>query len=269
MTLDWLYSYQKKGWELGMIKLSAVIITLNEEKNIGRCLLSLKGLVDEIVVVDSLSTDRTKEICLSHNVRFIEQSFLGYQDQKNFAHNLATFDYVLSLDADEVLTPELYSEIEKVKNNFLMEGYSFNRLTNYSGQWIKYCGWYPDTKVRLVKKNSAKWDGGNIHESLNVSGEVGFLSGDLLHYSYDSISAHILQTNKYSSTDAQLSFNRGKHATVFKLLSRPAFQFFKDFILRKGFLDGQYGFIICFINSLYVLLKYAKMMDIEKNIKAK
>lgn len=250
-----------------MIKLSAVIITLNEEKNIGRCLESLKGLVDEIVVVDSLSTDKTKEICLQHGARFIEQKFLGYQDQKNLAHNLATHDYVLSLDADEVLSETLYAEIEKVKNNFIYDGYEFNRLTNYNGTWIHYCGWYPDKKVRLVKKHKAKWGGGNIHEGLEVDGTVHHLSGDLLHYSFNSISSHVLQANKFSTMEARERFNKGQRANVSKLATRPFVQFFKDYILRKGFLDGHYGFIICFINSLYVLLKYAKMMDMQLNKK--
>lgn len=248
-----------------MIKLSVVIITFNEEKNIGRCLESVKEMADEIVVVDSLSTDKTREICVSFGARFIEQKFLGYQDQKNFAHNLATHDYVLSLDADEVLSPELYESIKKTKENFECDGYSFNRLTNYNGEWIRYCGWYPDAKVRLVKKHLANWSGGNIHEHLAVQGKVGHLRGDLLHYSYDSIAQHVLQTNKYSSTEAQIRFETGKRASIFKIVTRPPFQFFKDYFFKKGFLDGRYGFVICAINALYVLLKYAKMKELELN----
>lgn len=246
-----------------MIKLSVVIITLNEEKNIGRCLESVKSVADEIVVVDSLSTDRTKEICQQFNVRFVEQKFLGYQDQKNFAHQLAKYDYVLSLDADEALSPKLLEAVKKVKNNFEYDGYSFNRLTNYNGEWIRHCGWYPDSKVRLVKKSKAQWGGGNIHEGLEVQGSLGHLEGDLLHYSFESISSHVLQTNKFSTMEAKVLFDKGKRASLSKLVTRPFVQFFKDYILRKGFLDGRYGFVICFINSIYVLLKYAKMIDLE------
>lgn len=251
-----------------MIKLSVVIITLNEEKNIGRCLESVKGLADEIVVVDSISTDKTREICQKHNVRFIEQKFLGYEDQKNFAHQLAQYDYVLSLDADEVLSKNLYEEINKIKNNFECDGYSFNRLTNYNGQWIRHCGWYPDRKVRLVKKNKARWSGGNIHEGLEVQGTIGHLTGDLLHFSYESISAHIQQSNKFTTMEAKVLFDKGKRASLVKLVTRPPYQFFKDYFLKLGILDGRYGFVICFINALYVLLKYAKMIDLEhsKNI---
>lgn len=250
-----------------MIKLSAVIITLNEEKNIARCIESLKPVADEILVVDSLSTDKTRAICESYGVRFVEQKFLGYVEQKNFALNLATYDYVLSLDADEALDERLQKEILKVKADFKADGYEFNRLTQYNGFWVRHCGWYPDTKLRIVKKHKARWVGNNPHDALNVDGVVSHISGDLLHYSYDSISSHVLQTNKFSTIEAHSLFSKGKRATLTKLVTRPPFQFFKDYILKKGFLDGKYGFIICFINSLYVLLKYAKMMDMQQKRK--
>ena len=250
-----------------MIKLSAVIITLNEEKNIARCIDSLKSVADEILVVDSLSTDATRAICEKKGVRFIEQKFLGYVEQKNFALKLATYDHVISLDADEALDETLQNEIIKLKENYVFDGYKFNRLTMYNGFWVRHCGWYPDVKVRIVKKEKANWVGNNPHDALEIQGTVGYVRGDLLHYSYDSISAHILQTNKFSTIEAQSLFNKGKRATIMKMVTRPPFQFFKDYILRKGFLDGHYGFIICFINSLYVLLKYAKMMDMQLNKK--
>lgn len=248
-----------------MIKLSVVIITLNEEKNIARCLDSVSGLADEVVVVDSFSNDKTKEICLKYGVRFIENKFAGYQDQKNIAHQLASYDYVLSLDADEVLSKKLYEEIKKIKNNFACDGYEFNRLTNYNGHWVRHCGWYPDQKIRLVKKQLSRWGGGNIHEGLEVDGIIGHIEGDLFHYSYDSISSHVLQTNKFSSAEAQIRFTNGKRASLLKLVTRPPFQFFKDYFLKLGILDGRYGFIICFLNSLYVLLKYAKMIDLDNS----
>lgn len=246
-----------------MNKISAVIITLNEEKNIGRCLDSLKRIADEVVVVDSLSTDKTKEICAQYGVRFIEQRFLGYIEQKNFAMSLATHDIILSLDADEALDEKLSNEILRVKKDFKHSGYKFNRLTNYNGFWVRHSGWYPDTKLRLVRKKIARWEGTNPHDALVVDGSIDHLSGDLLHYSYDSISAHILQTNKFSTIEAKSLFDKGKRATIAKLVTRPLFQFFKDYILKRGFLDGHYGFIICFINSLYVLLKYGKMLDLQ------
>lgn len=248
-----------------MIKLSVVIITLNEEKNIARCLESVKGIADEVVVVDSLSTDGTKAICESYQVRFIEQKFLGYVEQKNFALHIASFDYVLSLDADEALSSELREEIKKIKMNFQGAGYCFNRLTDYNGHWVRYCGWYPDTKLRIVKKEVAHWVGNNPHDALEVQGIVTHLKGDLLHYSYNSISSHVLQTNKFSTIEAQALFDKGKRVGIVKLVTRPLYQFFKDYILKRGFLDGRYGFVICTLNSLYVLLKYAKMIDLQKS----
>jgi glycosyltransferase involved in cell wall biosynthesis len=250
-----------------MIKLTVVIITLNEERNIARCLESVRRVADEILVVDSLSTDRTRDICGIYGARFIEQKFLGYVEQKNFALKLATHDYVLSLDADEALDEVLQKEILKVKAEFIYDGYEFNRLTAYNGFWIRHCGWYPDTKLRMVKKDLALWVGNNPHDALTVQGSVGKIAGDLHHYSYDSISSHILQTNKFSTIEATTLFAKGKRVGFFKLVTRPPWQFFKDYILRRGFLDGRYGFIICFINALYVLLKCAKMMDMQLNRK--
>ena len=246
-----------------MIKLSVVIITFNEERNIRRCLESVKTIADEIIVVDSNSTDTTKAICSAYKVRFVEQAFLGYRDQKNLANSLARYDYILSLDADEALSPELLSEVLKVKNSFDFDGYEFNRLTNYNGHWVRYCGWYPDRKIRLFKKEKAYWGGENIHEGLEVNGSVGLLKGDLFHYSYYSISSHVLQANRYSTMEAKASLDAGKQVTITKLVTRPFYQFIKDYIFKRGFLDGRYGFVICFLNSIYVLLKYAKMIDFK------
>ena len=250
-----------------MIKLSAVIITLNEEKNIARCIESLKSIADEILVVDSISTDKTKEIAEALGARVIEQNFLGYVEQKNFALKAALYDHVISLDADEALDEGLIAEIKLLKQDFKFDGYKFNRLTNYSGFWVRHCGWYPDVKLRIVKKAQAQWVGNNPHDALEVMGEIAHIKGDLLHYSYGSISEHVLQTNKFSTIEARSLFLKGKRASITKLVTRPPLQFFKDYILRKGFLDGHYGFIICFVNSLYVLLKYAKMMDMQLNKK--
>jgi glycosyltransferase involved in cell wall biosynthesis len=248
-----------------MIKLSVVVITLNEERNISRCLKSVQEIADEILVVDSLSTDKTKEISQSYGARFVEQKFLGYVEQKNFALSLATHDYVLSLDADEALSAELIQEIKKIKSDFVGSGYNFNRLTLYNGHWVRHCGWYPDTKLRIITKKKGAWVGTNPHDCLEVEGTVTHLKGDLLHYSYDSISSHVQQTNKFSTIEAQALFAKGKRASLIKLVTRPPFQFFKDYFLKLGILDGRYGFVICFINALYVLLKYGKMIDLENS----
>jgi glycosyltransferase involved in cell wall biosynthesis len=248
-----------------MNKLTVAIITFNEEANIARCLDSVKEVADEILVVDSFSTDKTEEICHQYGVRFIKNPFAGHIEQKNFALANSKFEYVLSLDADEALTPELILEIKRVKQNPNFDGYSFNRLNNYCGHWVKHCGWYPDTKLRLVKKTNAQWIGTNPHDFLNLKNDspIYHLNGDLLHYSYNSISSHILQTDKFTSIAARASFNQGKRSNIFLIISRPFFQFFRDYIIKLGFLDGRYGFIICFINAVAAMLKYAKLFDLQ------
>jgi glycosyltransferase involved in cell wall biosynthesis len=248
-----------------LIQLTVAIITYNEENNIGRCISSVLPIADEVLVVDSFSTDKTEEIAKSMGARFIAHPFAGHIEQKNHALALSTYDYVLSLDADEALSPQLLEEIRKVKQNFQQDGYRFNRLTNYNGHWVRHSGWYPDTKLRLVKKNSALWGGDNPHDILEMknNGKVGFLKGDLLHYSYESIAAHVTQTDKFTTIAARAAFKQGKRSSVFKIVTRPMFKFLRDYFFKRGFLDGRYGFIICSINSLYALLKYAKLHELQ------
>ncbi|MDD4973632.1 MAG: glycosyltransferase family 2 protein [Bacteriovorax sp.] len=249
-----------------MIKLTVAIITYNEEKNIGRCISSVQSIADEILVVDSFSTDKTEAICNEFGVRFIKNTFIGHIEQKNFSLEHATHEYVLSLDADEALSSLLLAEIKKVKENFSSDGYRFNRLTNYSGHWVRYCGWYPDTKLRLVKKSKALWRGTNPHDILEMNSadyQIGFLKGDLLHYSYESIASHVNQTDKFTTIAARAAFAQGKRSSFFKIVSRPFLKFFRDYFLKRGFLDGRYGLIICFINSLSALLKYSKLHDLQ------
>lgn len=246
-----------------MIKLTVAIITYNEEKNIKRCLESVREVADEILIIDSLSTDKTKEIAMSYNCVFIEQKFLGYQDQKNLALERSSHEWVLSLDADEALSEELKASILKVKENPQFDGYRFNRLTGYNGLWVRHCGWYPDKKIRLVKKSKAAWTGGQLHEFLKVEGEVGHLNGDLLHYSFESIAAHVNQTNKYTTTAAIVGHAQGKRSSLAKIVIRPFYTFIKDYFFKRGFLDGKLGFIVCSINALYVFLKYSKLYDLQ------
>ena len=248
-----------------MIKLTVAIITYNEENNIGRCISSVLPVADEVFVVDSFSTDKTEEISKSMGARFVQNPFEGHIEQKNFALKNSTYDYVLSLDADEALSPELLEQIKLIKSNFSKNGYRFNRLTNYNGHWVRHSGWYPDTKLRLVKKDKALWGGENPHDILQMKNheEAGFLRGDLLHYSYESIAAHVTQTDKFTTIAAKAAFKQGKRSSVFKIVTRPLFKFIRDYFFKRGFLDGRYGFVICCINSLYALLKYAKLHELQ------
>jgi glycosyltransferase involved in cell wall biosynthesis len=248
-----------------MIKLSVAIICFNEEKRIQKTLESVSHVADEIIVVDSFSTDKTEKICNKYNVKFIKNPFKGHIEQKNFALAQCSCDYVLSLDADEVLSEPLVESILRIKEKWDGDGYYLSRMTQYVDQWIRYSGWYPDRKLRLVKKEYARWGGENPHDFLELrsNGKTSLLKGDLLHYSYTSISSHVEQTNKFTSIAARAAFNRGVQSGMFKVISRPFLKFIRDYFFKRGFLDGKYGFIICYINALYAFLKYAKIRELQ------
>jgi len=248
------------------VKLSVVIITFNEEKNIERCLASVKEIADEIVVVDSFSTDQTKEICKKHNVNFIEHAFDGHIEQKNWAITQASFPHILSLDADEAITKELSKEILEIKNNWEYDGYSFNRLTNYCGKWIKHCGWYPDKKLRLWDSRKGSWKGVNPHDMYVLeSNKIKHVNQDILHYSYYSISDHIKQVNYFTDIAAKAAIKEGKTSSVFKILINPMVKFFRDYFFKLGILDGYYGFIISIISSHATFLKYTKIKQFQQS----
>jgi len=188
--------------------------------------------------------------------------FDDYVEQKNRAMALAGNDLVLSLDADEVLSEELRRSISLVKQAPEAAGYTMNRLTNYCGQWIRHCGWYPDRKLRLVNRKVARWEGKSIHEKMVVEGVISHLDGDLLHYSYHSIRGHVIQANNFTDISARAMFEAGKKATVLKLLIHPAGMFLKSYFLKMGFLDGFYGLTICLISANATFLKYAKLRQL-------
>ncbi len=247
-----------------MINLSVVIITFNEEINIERCLRSVQNVADEVVVVDSFSTDKTQEICERYNVRFILHKFGGHIEQKNWALDQAKFEYVLSLDADEALDEVLEKSILEVKQNWEGSAYKMNRMTNYCGTWIKHGSWYPDTKLRLAKRSQVSWGGDNPHDKLltNDKSKAKHLKGDILHYSYYSVEGHIQQQEKFSSIAAQAMFSRGKKASWYKLILNPIASVIKDIIIRRGFLDGIAGFRVAQISAMSVYWKYKKLRQL-------
>lgn len=247
-----------------MDKLSAVIITYNEERNVDRCIHSLQGVVDEILAIDSLSTDRTKSICTKLGVRFYEQPWLGYSEQKNQGNALAKFDYVLSIDADEALSDELKKSILELKQKGFSGAYRFNRLTNYCGQWIHHSGWYPDAKVRIFNRNQVKWTGA-IHETLTLENtQVQPLKGDLLHYSYYTEAEHYRQIEKFTNIAAQDYFEKNKKVPTIKLWLSPAAKFIRDYVIKRGFLDGKAGLKICLLSAKTTYLKYYKLKQLLK-----
>lgn len=246
-----------------MPQLSVVIITFNEEKNIGRCLESIQGIADDVVIVDSFSTDATESISKKYKVNFISKKWEGYSPSKNFANAQAKYDWVLSLDADEALSDELKKSILKAKEGKELNTYKFHRLTNYCGSWIKHCGWYPDTKIRIFDRRITKWEG-IIHEKLviNSKQEAILLNGDLLHYSYYSIEQHYAQTEKFSTLAAQNMFEKGKKASVLKMYLSPVIKFISDYFIKLGILDGAAGFTICRISAKHSFLKYKKLREL-------
>ncbi|MFA4851197.1 MAG: glycosyltransferase family 2 protein [Bacteroidales bacterium] len=250
-----------------MFQFSVVIITFNEERNIARCLKSLGEVADEIIVVDSFSTDKTAEICQKFPVKFILKEWMGYSPAKNFANSMANNDYILSIDADEALSDELRKAIlELKKSDNLFDAYRFNRLANYCGKWIHHCSWYPNTKLRLWNRHKGEWEG-EIHEEVKMksSAKVGFIKGDLLHYSYYSIEQHINQVNVFTDLTAKAAFKKGKKAGCLKILFSPFIKFTRDYFFRLGFLDGYAGFVICRISAHATFLKYAKLRQLNNN----
>jgi glycosyltransferase involved in cell wall biosynthesis len=248
-----------------MFKISVAIITLNEERQIGRCIDSVKEIADEVLVVDSFSTDNTQAISESKGARFIQNKFEGHIEQKNFALSKTSFDHVLSLDADEALSSDAIQEIKKIKSSGEFHNYSFNRLTNYCGKWIHHCGWYPDRKLRLVDRRNAFWGGENPHDKLILKkGTPIHLKADIFHYSFPTIASHVATANSFSDIAArQAILKKRKIYFVIHVLLNPVFTFFKKYLVQLGFLDGFYGFVICRISAYSNFLKYSKIWQLK------
>jgi glycosyltransferase involved in cell wall biosynthesis len=226
-------------------KISGIVITFNEEKRIKACIESLKKVVDEVIVIDSFSSDNTKSICKDLNVTFIENEWMGFSKTKNFANSKANHEYILSLDADEVLSEELIHNIKKLKKADLNPGkiYSFNRLNNYCGQWIKYAGWYPDKKVRLFEAKNTTWIG-DVHEKLVFQNDVKtvHVSGDILHYSIENKDDHIARIHKYNKL-------ANPYPNKLVALLAATSTFIKLYLIKCGFLEGKLGFQLCLISA--------------------
>jgi glycosyltransferase involved in cell wall biosynthesis len=255
-----------------MVSLSVVIITYNEERNIARCLTSVKGIADDIVVLDSFSTDQTEAICRSFGVRFFQHRFEGHIEQKNLAITHALFPHVLSLDADEALDDTLKQSIASVKSNWTKSGYYMNRLTNYCGKWIYHCGWYPDRKLRLWDSREGKWGGVNPHDKFELfqgDNNAGHLKGNILHYSYYTLDDHYRQVNYFTGILAKSQFEGGKRTNLIVLYLSPIVKFLRDYIIKLGVLDGKAGFTISRISAYATFLKYRKIRQFQKALNSK
>ncbi len=247
-------------------KLSVVIITFNEERNINRCLQSIQSIADEIVVIDSFSTDKTQNICESYGVKFIQNPFEGHIEQKNFAITQASHEYILSLDADEELSDQAIIDIQQIKKNFEVNAYSFNRLNNFCGTWVKHSGWYPDRKIRLFKKGVGQWEGQNPHDcyTVPIDTKTKILSSNILHYTVADIQEHAKQINYFTDVAAKALYKKGKKSSIAKILFSPIIKFIRDYFIKLGFLDGFAGLLIA-VNSAHAkFLKYSKLYLLHK-----
>lgn len=251
-----------------MVRISAVIIAYNEERNIARCIESVKPVVDEVVILDCFSQDRTREIAESHGAKFYQQEFLGFAKQKNKCVSLASNDIVLSLDADEYLSSELTQSILKVKTDWKKDGYMFNRLSSFEGTWIKTCGWYPDQKLRLWDRRKGLWQGDGVHERVEMLGDATTTSikGDLYHRAYDNIAQFLQKNQNYSTIHAQVNRYKTNSSTL-KVFYKTCFAFFKAYILKGGVLDGYKGLIISGSTAHWVFYKYAKLLEANKTVR--
>ncbi len=250
------------------LKISAVVITYNEEDNIERCLDSVTDVADEVVVVDSFSSDKTEEISKNWGVNFIQHRFDGHIEQKNYAVSCARNERILSLDADEALSETLKQSIMTVRQDWGFDGYSVNRLTNYCGRWIRHCGWYPDRKLRLWDRRKGHWGGVNPHDHviMEKNSRVSHLDGDLLHYSYPTIKHHISQIDRFSDIAARAAFQQGRRSKVLiDICLNPTLTFFKKYFLKLGILDGYEGFVISTHTAYGKFLKYIKLKELEKH----
>jgi len=246
--------------------LSAVIITFNEENNIERCLDGLSKVADEIIVVDSYSTDSTPKICQNFSIQFYQRTYPGQIAQKQYALSLATYDHIIALDGDEALTDELIENIlQEKEKGFPDSGYEFNRLSFYCGKWIRHGDWYPDYKLRLWNKHQATWAGRNPHDKVTLkTGSPKRLKGDLLHFTFESKAEHKAQIRKYAELSAETYANERVKGAALRMFISPLFYFIKNYIFKVGFLDGKLGWQIAYLSMKEKWMKYKILSAIQK-----
>ncbi len=247
------------------IRLSVVVITYNEADNIERCLLSASPLADELLVVDSFSEDQTPDIARKLGARVLMHPFEGHIQQKRYAIAQARYDHILSLDADEELSPELRSAIAEAKAKWTHDCYFMNRMSNIGRQWIRHGGWYPDRKMRLFHRNKFSVGGVNPHDKfIPAPGATRTrLAGDILHHTNADINSRVQTINKFSSLAAEAFHQRGKRASWGRILFKPLFRFLIEYVLRRGFLDGFYGYVIARTSAQYVFLRECKLRELQ------
>ncbi|HET9284342.1 MAG TPA: glycosyltransferase family 2 protein [Candidatus Angelobacter sp.] len=255
---------------LRRMTLSVCIITLNEEANIARTLRSVKDIADEIILVDSGSTDATVSIAQSFGAKVFVETWKGFARQKNSSLEKATSDWILSLDADEEVSPELADGIKALLQSSAApqhDGYKMNRRNMYFGRWIKHSGYYPDPKLRLVKRGAAEFELRDVHEDMKMQGELDHLQGDLIHHAYPTLESFIEHANRYSTLGAGMVVCERKVSFSFiNIVLRPAVRFFWSYFFRGGFLDGREGLLVLMTHAAYVSWKYAKAWEMSRKL---
>lgn len=249
-----------------VLPISACIITLNEEDNLERCLSGL-DFVDEIIVLDSGSTDRTLDIAKKFTKNVFFREFDNYANQKNHAIRIAKNEWILTLDADEEIGSQLREEILQLKEEDwkAFDGFFIPRLTYYLHTWIHHSGWYPDLQIRLFRKSRGEFQGGLVHETISMNSPARKLRSPVLHYSYRSISDHLQYIDRYTTLYAMEKFRKGKRSGMAKAFVKMFYKFWWSYIFRLGFLDGRAGFAVCTIGAYYNFLKYLKLYELERN----
>lgn len=241
--------------------ISTVVITLNEADNIARCLKSVASFSDEVIVVDSGSTDDTTEIARRMGVTVVHNDWPGYGAQKRVAVDNATHNWIFSIDADEEISASLAREIATL--DFALAGYEVPRAVHYMGRWIRHGIWYPGYVLRLFRKDQGGFTDDTVHESVRVSGKTGRLRGDILHYSYRDVHHHLEKMNEFTSLSAQQMFDTRRRARISQLAVQPALEFLRAYLAKGGFRDGYPGLVIALFHAYYVFLKYAKLRELS------
>ena len=246
-------------------RVSAIVVCFNEEDYIRDCLESLRW-ADEIVVVDSHSTDQTTEIAIEFTDRLYVRAWPGYREQKQFALDQARFEWVLNIDADERVSPDLRTEILRELSSEAIEvtGFYISRLVHYMGRWWRYGGWYPNYQLRLFRRDRARWGGVNPHEQVLVKGRTRRLSGNLLHFTYKDISAHLTAVNRLTDISSLEVFKSGRPIRRSTLIFRPLWRFFRSLVFNRGFLEGWPGVFVAATGAFYVFVKYAKAIELAE-----
>ncbi|KPL04619.1 MAG: hypothetical protein AMJ90_00175 [candidate division Zixibacteria bacterium SM23_73_2] len=247
-----------------MDKISAVVIVYNSQDCLFRCLESLTW-TDEIVVVDSYSQDDTKRIASNFTDKIYDVKWEGFGKKKEFARQKASFEWILSIDCDEVIPPELKSEISKaIKKDQGCDGFYIPRRSNFLGRWMNHSGWYPDYVLRLFKKTKGRFDQALVHEKVKVSGRLDYLKNPMLHYTDPDINSYLSKLDFYTTLSAKQLFQEKRKVVFWDLVFHPLGVFFKRFFLKKGFLDGTHGFLLAVLSSFQVFIKYTKLWDLQR-----